>query len=200
MRPALIIFIKNPKLGTAKTRIAKTTGDEKALRIYKELLKYTRQVSLEADVDRFLFYSSHIDENDQWSSADFNKRLQKDTPDLGDRMVAAFRQIFETNSPVLIIGSDCATLTKSHLAKAIEALKTNDFVIGPSTDGGYYLLGMSQFEPAVFNEIEWSTEQVLPTTLLKIKELEKKYRLLEPLTDIDTEADWEEFGWEISDD
>ena len=65
MRPALIIFIKNPKLGTAKTRIAKTTGDEKALQIYKELLRYTRDVSLQADVDRFLFYSSFIDEHDQ---------------------------------------------------------------------------------------------------------------------------------------
>ncbi len=198
MRPALIIFIKNPKLGTAKTRIAKTTGDEKALRIYKELLNYTRKVSLEADVDRFLYYSSFIDENDQWSADGFEKRLQHDTPDLGARMASAFRQIFKTNAPVLIIGSDCATLTPTHLAKAIETLKTNDFVIGPSTDGGYYLLGMSQFEPAVFHNIEWSTEEVLPATLLKIKELGKKYQLLEPLTDIDTEADWEEFGWKLS--
>lgn len=194
-RPAIITFIKNPELGKAKTRLAATVGDERALEIYKELLRHTRETVQElSQVDAFLFYSKFIDKKDAWSSAFFNKKLQPEG-DLGTKMIAAFADVFKTNQPVIIVGSDCASLTSEILENAIEILKKKDFVIGPAIDGGYYLLGMNSFQPSIFENIEWSTEQVFPQTVAKIEALKMDYGLLTALSDIDFEEDWEKWGW-----
>ncbi len=194
-RPAIITFIKNPELGKAKTRLAATVGDERALEIYKELLRHTREtVQSVAGIDAFLFYSKFIDENDDWSNDFFNEKLQP-AGDLGTKMIAAFAEVFKTNQPVIIVGSDCASLTSEILEDAISILKEKDFVIGPAIDGGYYLLGMNSFQPSLFQNIEWSTEQVFPQTVSKIEALKMNYGLLPTLSDIDFEEDWEEWGW-----
>lgn len=112
-------------------------------------------------------------------------------------MTNAFQQICQTHRKVIIIGSDCATLTVEIVNQAFEKLETSSFVIGPALDGGYYLLGMSQFSPAVFENITWSTSEVLPKTIEIIESLGKKYFLLPELSDIDREEDWLKYGWEI---
>ena len=196
-KPAIIIFIKNPELGKAKTRLAATVGDERALAIYKELLRHTRETVLKvADCERHLFYSSFVDKEDNWSNEDFNKKLQP-SGDLGTRMITAFEDVFKVNQPVLIVGSDCASLTSEILEEAIESLKLFDFVIGPADDGGYYLIGMNNFHPSVFEDIAWSTEQVLPQTIDEIQNLGKTFGLLTTLSDIDYEEDWKKWGWEF---
>jgi len=196
-QPAIITFIKNPELGKAKTRLAATVGDERALEIYKELLRHTREtVQQLSGVEAFLFYSKFIDESDDWSPDFFTKKLQPEG-DLGTKMIAAFAEIFKTNQPVIIVGSDCASLTSEILENAVEILKEKDFVIGPAIDGGYYLLGMNSFQPSLFENIEWSTEQVFPQTVAKIEALKMNYGLLPALSDIDFEEDWKKWGWEF---
>jgi hypothetical protein len=64
-------------------------------------------------------------------------------------------------------------------------------------DGGYYLLGMNKFQPEVFQNIEWSTETVLQSTITQIKALSQSYQLLPELSDIDHAVDWEKYGWDI---
>ena len=64
-------------------------------------------------------------------------------------------------------------------------------------DGGYYLLGMREFSPSLFQDIEWSTEKVLSSTIEKINALGETYTLLPELSDIDYEEDWEKFGWKL---
>lgn len=193
---ALIIFVKNPELGHVKTRIAKTAGDKRALQIYIELMKHTRKIALAVETSRLLFYSQEINRADDWSNEDFQKHLQVET-DLGGRMSAAFAEGFKTHDKVVIIGSDCASLTPEIVQEAFEALDTNDFVVGPTFDGGYYLLGMRSFQPSVFENVEWSTESVFPTTIERINALDATYHLTERLSDIDFEEDWEKYGWEI---
>lgn len=193
---ALIIFIKNPELGKVKTRIAKTAGDEKALAIYKELMRHTQKVSLGVEANRHLLYSENINFQDNWSNETFQKYLQPNT-DLGGRMNHAFKNAFEENEKVIIIGSDCASLTTEIVQEAFEALEENDFVVGPTYDGGYYLLGMKRYSPTVFEEIEWSTETVFEKTIGKINSLKSKYFLMPILSDIDYEEDWEKYGWQI---
>lgn len=196
-RPTLLIFIKNPELGKAKTRLAQTVGPERALKIYCALLGHTCQLTQAVDAQRMLFYSSFIDEKDNWPNQDFSKYLQV-SGGLGDRMTAAFQQAFEENGgPVLIIGSDCAQLTPAIVEQGIQLLETNDFVIGPAEDGGYYLLGMKKFYPEVFQNVAWSTETVLPQTLDIISSNTWSHALLPVLSDIDYEEDWEKHGWEI---
>jgi len=192
---ALIIFIKNIEPGKVKTRLAATVGNEMALKIYKELLRHTRDISLSLNVDRQLFYSTEIEE-DEWSTEHFQKNVQTGQG-LGERMSSAFRQITNTHQKVIIVGSDCASLTTSILEEAFAKLDDHDFVIGPALDGGYYLLGMNAYYPTVFENIEWSTEQVFPQTIKQIQLLDKTYALLPTLSDIDYEEDWVKYGWEI---
>ena len=189
----LIIFIKNPKLGKVKTRLAVTVGDEKALSIYKKLLDFTQKLAISLPCERLLFYSDEIETNDNWSNIFFQKNKQHGN-DLGERMKNAFQKTLLTSKKAVIIGSDCAELTKEILENAFDALEKNDFVIGPAEDGGYYLIGMNYFEPSVFENINWSTEEVLPKTLEKIAHLERKVALLPTLSDTDNEEDWKKIA------
>ncbi len=189
----LIIFIKNPILGKAKTRIAATEGDERALEIYEELLTHTHKVSLECTCERFVYYTYFIDEKDQWKSENFNKCMQAEG-DLGQRMQAAFKDCLGLGAEkVLIIGSDCGALQASHIEMAFEGLANHDLVIGPAEDGGYYLMGMKKDDFFVFENKEWSTSGLLKATIKEIEEKQRSYHLLETLNDIDTIDDYNEW-------
>lgn len=199
MKNALLIFIKNPVKGRVKTRLARAVGDEKALEVYLELSKITRKYAeMLQDVQCYVFYSDYIDFTDDWPESHFIKRIQTGR-DLGERMFHAFESVLKHHQRVCIIGSDCPTLTNEVLQQAFETLQTHDFVIGPSTDGGYYLLGMSDTAPAgsenhavayLFEEMPWSTARVFSETRERILQHEKTLAVLPELTDIDEEADW----------
>jgi rSAM/selenodomain-associated transferase 1 len=194
---SLLIFIKNPVLGKVKTRLAATLGAEQALAVYHQLLRHTRKTSLQIDAARFLYYSESIDLDDDWNSDDFYKKIQNGD-DLGARMTHAFEEALNTSSKVVIIGSDCPLLEPTHLALAFEKLEEYPFVIGPALDGGYYLLGMRNFFPTLFQDMTWSNATVLANTLERIERLEQPYFLLPELPDVDTEADWKQYGWALS--
>ena len=190
----IIIFIKNPVLGKVKTRLAATVGDEKALEIYQRLLDVTRKTVTKVNAKYHLFYSDVIDMDDDWDIQDFDKYLQQGN-DLGERMSAAFRNIFSQNDSsalqkVVIIGSDCPALTSDILEMAFTILGDSDVVVGPTFDGGYYLLGMKEYHPALFENISWSTDAVYQETNDKSRELQLNIADLPTLSDIDNEADW----------
>lgn len=190
----IIVFVKNPELGKVKTRLGASVGDKRALEIYMLLLEHTRNVLKSVDVARFTYYSEYVDDLDQWSNDIFTKSLQEGI-DLGNRMCNAFEEVFQKCNKVIIIGSDCAQLKPDHIKSAIEALESNNVVIGPSLDGGYYLLGMDNFYPTLFQNIEWSTDSVLNKTLEIAKSKEFKVNQLEPLSDIDFIEDWDNYGF-----
>jgi len=189
---ALIIFIKNPKEGKVKTRIAKSSDDATALSIYKKLLDSTRRTTVMLDAKKYLFYSEFIDKEDQWSPAVYTKMIQRGV-DLGERMMDAFIEVLSYHGKAVIIGSDCIYLTQEIIQEAFEALDHNDVVIGPAKDGGYYLLGMKQTQMDLFMNIPWSSGRELEETLGKVKEKGLRYQLLETLNDIDHIEDWEEY-------
>lgn len=189
-KKALIIFIRNPELGKVKTRLAATVGNEKALEIYKELLAHTKVITATVNADKFVFYFNEISEDDSWSAPGFTKKLQPGG-DLGDKMKAAFGFLFqEKYNKVVIIGSDCFELTRTIIDNAFAALNKHDVVIGPASDGGYYLLGMRHFFHFVFEQKHWSTEQVFKETMEDLDIHNISYAVLEELTDVDTEEDW----------
>jgi rSAM/selenodomain-associated transferase 1 len=193
----LLIFIKNPVLGRVKTRLAATLGAEAALAAYQELLAYTRAVATRTTCRRRLYYSDYLPEADEWPADCFEKHLQAGA-DLGRRMANAFKSAFEAGADrVLIIGSDCPGITPAILAEGFEALRARDFVLGPSTDGGYYLLGMRRFQASLFEGIAWSSPTVCAETLLRMEALGGDCRMLPALTDIDTEADWDAIGGRV---
>lgn len=187
---ALLIFIKNAKKGNVKTRLAATLGDEEALSVYKKLLDYTREAVAPLEVDKQLWYSRFVPKNDNWDANIFNKKVQEGES-LGQRMQQAFKQSFEEGyERSVIIGSDCAQLNPDHLEQAYQALLTNDVVIGPSQDGGYYLLGMRRYLPVLFEDKSWSTKDVFDQTIADCKKHGFSCHVLEELNDVDTETDW----------
>lgn len=191
-----MIFVKNPELGKAKTRLAATIGDEKALQIYKKLLTRTKEVTEAVGVDLEVHYNQFIDQNDLWDNERYHKELQI-SGELGEKMEHAFQKAFDKGyERVAIIGSDCYDLNTDILKNAFDQLSKHDFVIGPSFDGGYYLLGMRQFSPQLFANKQWSTETVFRDTQADIRMSGLSLHLLQTLSDIDTEQDLGEWAVE----
>ncbi len=179
----LLIFIRNSALGKVKTRLAKVIGDEAALELYKFLLKHTMQITQKGVFDKVVCYSEKIEENDIWNEEFYQKELQRGS-DLGARMENAFCSAFAKGyDKVVIIGSDLYDLQLTQIAEAYEKLGTNDVVMGPAQDGGYYLLGLQKNHPSIFKNKAWGTATVREETL---KDLENhSVYLLETLNDID---------------
>lgn len=191
MKQALIIFVRKPELGKVKTRLAATVGNEKALTIYKELLQHTFNITQNIQADKFVFYHEQIDVHDMWRAEGFSKKLQLNTDNLGEKMEAAFKEIFTAGyTNTLIVGSDCLQLQPQIIETAFKALLENDIVIGPAFDGGYYLLGMNTLHNFIFKNKSWSTAAVLNETLADIKKHDLDVILLPVLTDVDTQEDW----------
>ena len=140
----------------------------------------------EVESSRYLFYHPEIDLNDSFSNVLFTKRKQA-VGDLGAKMKDAFQSVLaESNDPTIIIGTDCYDLDASQIEKAFQELDKNDLVIGPANDGGYYLLGIKQYEASLFEEINWRTSTVFDETTQKAKDASLSISVLEELIDLDT--------------
>ena len=188
----LIIFVKNPVKGEVKTRLASTVGDEKALDVYKKLLRITAEEAAGVVADKLVSYSKSVEEGDHFDESLFEKSVQKEG-NLGEKMKHAFGSGFcEGFDRVVLIGSDCPQISRDLLDDAFQKLGDADCVIGPSDDGGYYLIGLSRFLPEIFDDIEWSTSSVFSYTIKKLDGMDATYRLLRRLNDIDTESDLNE--------
>ncbi len=189
-KEALIIFVRKPELGKVKTRLAAAVGNEKALSIYMDLLQHTHDIACGLQADKFVFYAGQIEHKDLWDEGIFAKELQDDA-DLGGKMKAAFSLLFNRGySKIVIIGSDCFQLSSHIIETAFEALQNKDAVIGPATDGGYYLLGMKKPMAFIFDHKLWSTEKVFEQTTEDFHREKIAYSTLAMLTDVDTETDW----------
>lgn len=189
IKQSILIMVKNPAPGKVKTRLAATIGDEKAMAVYQLLLERTQAVTAAVDVERVVCYTDFIDEADGWERPIFEKALQS-VGDLGQRMERAFEGRFEAGAnQAVIIGSDCYQLDAPVLEQAFEALESHDLVIGPSLDGGYYLLGTKHLYPELFAGIAWSTPAVFEQTMQKALELQLEVYELPALRDVDHEAD-----------
>ncbi len=196
---ALAIFCKTPEKGFVKTRLAASVGDQKALEIYLDLLNITDEETRSFSSSLYLFVTSSIEDSVEKMQSILQQQDLFTDPktkfviqqgeDLGQKMSAAFKKLFKNHQSVVLIGCDLPDLTSALISKAFDALQSNDVVIGPSCDGGYYLIGLNKETPDLFKEISWSTEKVLNQTLEKAERLSLKVQLLDQLRDIDTLED-----------
>ena len=190
--PLLIVFAKNLVAGRVKTRLAKTIGPVAALEVYKSLLQTTQAAAASLEIDTWVFYSDHI-EKIPWPHA---KAFVQKGSDLGQRMQNAFNDAFEAGyNSVVLIGSDLPDLSAMVLNTAFSRLKTTETVFGPAKDGGYYLIGLRNMLPFIFNNKPWSTPQLLDYTLQEIKNHQVSVELLDTLNDIDTFEDLDTSGY-----
>ncbi len=188
-KQALLIFTRNPEPGKVKTRLAATLGAAKAFTIYNQLLEHTISVTNYLPVDKIVFYSNQIVQEDNWNDKYYQKQVQLGS-DLGARMSNAFGYAFQNGfDRTVIIGTDCPELNAGIIMNAFAYLNNHDVVIGPAADGGYYLLGMKQHYSQLFENIAWSTETVFDQTIAICKRNNVSYSQLPVLHDVDEEKD-----------
>lgn len=194
---ALVIFVRNPISGQVKTRLAKDIGDERALAIYLQLLQHTLEITRGLSFRKFIYYADEVSDYDLWSVPGYTKRKQNGN-DLGERMLNSFKELFDQGfTRIIIIGSDCLQLKTENLEEAVALLESNNAVIGPANDGGYYLLGLTKFYPDLFTNKPWSTDKVFAKTIDDFINHGISYALLDELSDIDDVTDLEENGISI---
>jgi rSAM/selenodomain-associated transferase 1 len=187
----LIVFVKVPRLGTVKTRVAQTAGHERALKIYRELVEAVLEgIRTVPNVELHFTPADALSEIQPWLRENWTAHAQGEG-DLGERMHRAFADAFASGAErVVIIGSDAPEVRTGDIRAAWKELKSHDIVVGPAIDGGYWLIGLRAPQPELFREIAWSSEQVLGQTLARAKAVGLKIQLLRILTDVDTEEDW----------
>ncbi len=194
---ALVIFVRNPISGKVKTRLAKDIGDERALEIYLQLLHHTLEITRSLSFRKFIYYADEVSDYDLWSVPGYTKRKQNGN-DLGERMFNSFKELFDQGfTRIIIIGSDCLQLETKTLEEAVSLLDSNTAVIGPASDGGYYLLGLNKLYPDLFTNKPWSTDQLFAKTIDDFINQGISYALLNLLSDIDDATDLEENGISI---
>jgi len=194
-KEVVLVFQKNAILGKVKTRLASGMGDLRALEIYKHLIQSTYSVLEDVSAPVWTCFSDFIPET---VNPPIAKSFVQEGQDLGQRMANAFARSFESGmEKVVLIGTDCPTLQSQHLNQAFEALTNSDLVLGPATDGGYYLIGMKRRSDYLFEGISWSTAEVLSQTLAVATAHGLDFTLLDELSDIDTQEDWARYSSQI---
>ena len=195
---ALVIFAKAPIPGEVNTRLCPPLTPGEAATLHGSFVldmlerSKTAVAKLKLPLDRYLACAPS-------STLVFFKIMEERQgvtlinqigDDLGSRINQAFETMFSRGyKRVLIIGTDVPTLPLDHYKQALALLETNDLVLGPALDGGYYLIGLKRMVPDLFIGIPWSTERVLGMTQEKATTLELKTALLPPWRDVDTIED-----------
>ncbi len=191
----LIIFTRYPRPGFSKTRLIPALGVEGAASIQKALTELTLKKIFPLVESGFIqarvsFDGCSHDEIQQWLGFGLDYEQQADG-DLGHKMAMAFDKAFEEEavSRAVIVGTDLHDLTTDILSEAFEALRNRDLVIGPATDGGYYLIGMNSPHPELFVDINWGSSRVFEQTRGVADAVKPSVHALPMLNDIDRPED-----------
>ncbi len=190
---SLVIFLRYPSEGEVKTRLARTIGKEMATQFYRDCIEHLfKEVeNLPTDIVRNIYYTprSAGKRVRRWAGRSFRFKPQVNGV-LGEKLKTIFRDQFEKGfKKVIITATDVPDLTVDDIEEAFSALKEADLVIGPSFDGGYYLIGMNELYPSLFDGVAWSTDAVYDQTVSSAGELGLRVHNLRILDDIDTEDD-----------
>jgi len=194
--PAVIIFAREPVLGTVKSRLSPVLDDAERLSLYKRMLCHTSAVvGLEEEIDAYLY--STPDKDHPYLKAlskrfDLYQQLQIKGV-LGEKMTAAFEDVLEHTHKAILIGSDCPFITGDYIESAISRLSNSTVVVGPATDGGFVMIGTTDHKltQPLFRDIEWGNSDVLETLLKNAQTYDIAIELMEPLNDVDRPEDLE---------
>jgi hypothetical protein len=197
MSTCLVVFVKDPTPGRVKTRLTPRITPDEAAKLYKafslDIIANAHKLKRNSVNNVTVAYTPNGAEKA------FRKLIGQPTnflpqkgKNLGERMKNAFKQSFaEGAKRVVIIGTDSPTLPVSYIQKAFDILKKIPIVIGPTFDGGYYLIGLSGLNDDIFDGIGWGTSRVFDQTLTRIKSLNTQVYVLPPWYDVDTSGDLE---------
>jgi len=208
---ALGVFVKRAAPGEVKTRLAGALGAVAASDLYRQLVGDTIEVAVGLRRARLVAFFAPADARDACAELvalpptpgrpSGRPRVSGSAPaeailvpqsdgDLGSRMAAAFERLFADGAGrAILIGSDCPLVDRRLLETAGRLLGRHDLVLGPTADGGYWLIGLRAPQPTLFQGVRWSTPTVLETTLAHAQELGLSIARVAELSDLDTPVD-----------
>ncbi len=201
---SLILFAKLPLPGRVKTRLAQSLGRENAARLYACFLRdaaETARVLRETRLGVSLVCEWALERGEtladfplaDWLPGAFIHRAQTGA-DIGARMSAALGRCLATGDRAVLIGTDFPDLPVEILLDAFMKLECggeSQVVLGPASDGGYYLIGMNRFVPKIFIDVPWSVSDTLSQTLKKARAISIETTLLPEWCDVDEANDVE---------
>jgi len=199
---AVIVFLKAPEKGRVKTRLSNSLDKGFVLELYKAFVKDTLDAVVPLGRPIVFFWPKNKKKAvTEWLGDDILSFPQQGV-DLGQRMAHAFKTVFDAGyDRAVLIGTDIPQLNSDILTRAFENLESAPAVIGPSKDGGYYLIGFQKqtFSSRVFEGIDWSTPHVLEQTQAVMDTNNISFSRVETLNDIDTIADLKDLADELED-
>ena len=191
----IMVFAKAPETGQVKTRLIPVLGAQGAANLHEKLVRHTLATVTRANLCPVQLWCAPCP---SWPHA-FFARCQSDFPvslheqcgnDLGERMHHALTTALQKYAYVVLIGTDCPTLTTHYLHQALDALQQGAHaVLGPAADGGYVLIGARQSPASLFSGIPWGTASVLNETRTRLRNLEWQWQELTELWDVDRPED-----------
>lgn len=188
---ALIVFVKYPSPGRVKTRLAKEIGEDAAAQCYRLMAQECIERYRSIPATHCMIYYDPVEEEGryrQWLGSGLDY-IPQGPGNLGDRLAHGFVAALERFPQAIALGTDSPTLPPQNIESAARALASRDVVIGPTEDGGYYLIGLKSFDPRLFQEIAWSTDQVFAQTQQRCQQAKLTTLALPPWFDVDTQAD-----------
>jgi rSAM/selenodomain-associated transferase 1 len=187
-RNAFGLLAKYPAPGIVKTRLARDVGEKEAAKIYRSIAEkvFRQAVSLGGSYERVVFYAppSRRDDFERWLPGEY--LLAQKGVELGDIMANALRDLLSDGAAKAVIaGVDIPDLDEGVVRDAFAKLEDAEIVIGPASDGGYYLIGMKSLHYEIFRGISWSTDRVFHETIRIIDTLGLSYSTVRTLSDVD---------------
>ncbi|HAJ47888.1 MAG TPA: hypothetical protein DCL54_15040 [Alphaproteobacteria bacterium] len=189
MRLQIVLMLKVPVMGRVKTRLAREAGPTEAVRAYRAMVAaLLRRLTLDRRWQLTLAIAPAADLRTTTFPAKL-RCLGQTRGDLGARMQAVF-DTMRAKGPTIIIGSDIPGISGEALAQAARLLGGHDAVLGPASDGGYWLVGLRGLKRrAPFGQVRWSGPHALADTLAGLKDA--RVALTGTLDDVDTLQDWQ---------
>ena len=196
-RSVVLVFAKPPEPGRVKTRLLSLLTPKKGAELHRACIADTitavsnvpgcrKWLRVATRPDRAQELGRELQLNSRWHVG-----IQRGR-ELGARLEEAFQSAFCSGyQKVLVVGTDTPWMGSDRILRALQTMRTADTVIGPTADGGYYLIGARHFIPAMFWSIPWGTSQVLDRTLAAIRKAHASCRLLPRDFDLDRPADFE---------
>lgn len=189
----ILIMAKAPIPGQAKTRLIPTLGEEGAAQLHQQLVQRLLDALIPARIAPLQLWCSPDEKHPLFQDCAQRFPLSlhhQQGDDLGQRLAHALSSALHDADAAMVIGCDIPQLGPAQLSQACQWLEQgSDAVLGPSEDGGYYLLGLRTMAEELFTDIPWGKAQVAEHTRVRLRELEWPWRELETLWDIDRKED-----------
>ena len=193
--PCLCVFVKSPRLGRVKSRLAGQIGARAALEAYTALVERELEAlsGIELPVELWVEGERRNRLVQDWSKR-YALGVRRQPPgDLGRKMLEAIRSCCDAGRPGMVVGSDLPEVDAAYVTAAASLLASHDAVLGPTEDGGYALIGLHAPLAALFTGIDWGTNRVYAQTRHRIDRLGLSTAELPITWDVDRLADWERF-------